>query len=260
MKKRLKQRWKKGGKIIILAFLIAFGLRLFVIESVYISTDQMEKTYSKGDLVFILKSAYGIQIPFTSITLMEKPVRRNDLVLFRIPQAGRDAKILSRCIGLSGDTVAIVNGRLTINGFQATTPPTLLPIYNDGKGLSKLEAYLLSENQNAKDVEQINEANPYKVIVPKAGMVVVIDSTAIQLYKAIFADENINKAVVIKDNALYINNQKQSHYLFKGNYYWVLSDNREKGIDSRSLGFIPERNIDGKALKVWFNCNFFSHE
>ena len=260
MKTRSKQRWKRGGKIIILAFLIAFCLRLLVIESVYISTDQMEKTYSKGDLVFISKLAYGIRVPFTSTTLLEKPVRRNDLVLFRVPQTKRDAKILSRCVGLSGDTVAIVNGRLTINGFQATTPPTLLPICNAGKGLSKLEAYLVAESQNTKEVEQINEANPYKVVVPKAGMGVVVDSIAIQLYSAIFADENSENAVVIKDNALYINNQKQQHYLFKENYYWVLSDNREKGIDSRDLGFISEKNIEGKALRVWFNCNFLSYE
>ena len=260
MKKQSTQRWKKGGKIIILAFLIAFGLRLFVIESVYISTDQMEKTYSKGDLVFISKLTYGIRVPFTSITLLPKPVKRNDLVLFRVPQTGRNAKIVSRCVGLPGDTVAIVNGRLTINGFQAITSPTLLPIYNDGKGLSKIEAYLVSEAQNAKEEAQTNELTPYKVVVPKAGVEIVVDSTTIQLYNAIFVDENSNNAVVIKDNALYIDNQKQSCYQFKENYYWMLSDNREKGIDSRALGFIAEKNIDGKALKVWFNCNFLNYE
>jgi len=144
--------------------------------------------------------------------------------------------------------------------FQATTPPTLLPICNAGKGLSKLEAYLVAESQNTKEVEQINEANPYKVVVPKAGMEVVVDLTAIQLYGSIFTDENSDKAVIIKDNALYIGNQKQLRYLFKENYYWVLSDNREKGVDSRGLGFISEKNIDGKALKAWFNCNFLSYE
>ena len=221
----------------------------------------MEKTYSKGDLVLISKSVYGTRIPFTSISLFSKPVKRNDVILAQVSRAGYSAKVLSRCVGISGDTVASLNGQLTINGKPAVTPPTLLPLYNDGKGLSKLEAYLSSENQKTTE-EIISEgAISYSIIIPKAGLTVAIDSTlTIPLYEVVFADENGEKSVFIKDNKLYIDNQEQTHYQFKEDYYWVLSDNREMGVDSRNFGFVSQKDIDGKAIKAWLNCNFFSHD
>ena len=219
----------------------------------------MEKTYSKGDLVFILKSAYGVRIPVTAISFFTKPVTRNDVILARLSRSGCSAKVLSRCVGLPGDTVAFLNGQLTINGTIAATPPTLLPIYDNGKGLSKIEAYIAGEEQTK--TETTEEAASYQIIVPKAGTTIALDSTTTKpFYEAIFVEENSDKSVFIKDQSLYINNQKQTHYLFKENYYWILSDNREKGIDSRHFGFIPEKNIDGKALKSWLNCKFFNHE
>ena len=259
-KKRLKYNWKRGGKIIILAFLIGFILRLFVIESVYISTSQMEKTYSAGDLVFVLKSAYGIQFPFSSVSFFSKPVTRNDIVLTRIPHAGYSAKVLSRCVGLPGDTISFLNGQLTINNSPLATPPTLLPIYDNGKGLSKLEAYLAVEGQ-AITIVRSEKTVSYQIVVPKAGTTIVLDSiTTMPFYESVFAKENEGKVVFIKDQILYIEGQKQTHYLFKENYYWVLADNRENGIDSRHFGFVQEKNIEGKALKAWLNCNFVRYE
>ena len=174
-KKRIKYNWKRGGKIIILAFLIGSILRLFVIESVYISTSHMEKTYSKGDLVFVLKPAYGIRLPFSPISFLAKPVMRNDVILARLSHSGYSAKLLSRCVGLPGDTLTFLNEQLIINGTTATTPPTLLPIYNNGKGLSKIETYLAEEEQRIAESRPSEGAIPYRIIIPKAGMTVSLD-------------------------------------------------------------------------------------
>ena len=221
----------------------------------------MEKTYSKGDLVLISKSAYGTRIPFTSISVLSKPVKRNDVILARVSRAGYSAKVLSRCVGMPGDTVISLDEQLIINSKPAVTPPTLLPTYNKGKGLSKLEAYLLTENQGATENSLPEGAISYNIIVPKSGLTVAIDSTlTIPLYEVVFADENGEKSVFIKDNKLYIDNQEQTHYQFKEDYYWVLSDNREMGVDSRNFGFVSQKDIDGKAIRAWLNCNFFSHD
>ncbi len=91
----------------------------------YVPSGSMEPTLQIGDAFLGSKFAYGysrysmpIAIgPHSQRRLLGKLPNRGDVVVFRHP---RDAKetLVKRVIGLPGDTVQMVHGRLVINGHM----------------------------------------------------------------------------------------------------------------------------------------------
>lgn len=80
-----------------------------------VPSGSMQPTLMPGDRVAVNMMAYGVRVPFTDIELVDlgEPAP-GDVVVFKSPTDG--TRLIKRVVAVGGDTVAVVDGRLWIDG------------------------------------------------------------------------------------------------------------------------------------------------
>lgn len=122
IKIKKKSTFREYAEAIIIALVLAFLIRTFVVQAFKIPSGSMEPTLEIGDHILVNKFIYGIKIPFTSLRLfpLEKP-KRGDVVVFIYPlDPSKD--FIKRVVAVEGDTVQIINKKLIINGAEVPDP------------------------------------------------------------------------------------------------------------------------------------------
>ncbi|MBK5721088.1 signal peptidase I [Dysgonomonas sp. Marseille-P4677] len=164
------------GKVILITLLIVLFIRGFIISSFSVSSSQMETTLHNGDKILINKTAYGIRLPITPLSvpftfdnfwglpsyssviqipyyrLFENNVEQNDIVLFNTPwetekPLDKRSLLLSRCVALPGDTIEVRNDTFLINGNVYEATPNRIQEYWIKNG-DKAEVESVSNEQN----------------------------------------------------------------------------------------------------------------
>src|ERR1039457_375765 len=125
--KNAKTRAQEGGigetiKVIVQALLIALVVRTFLFQPFNIPSGSLIPTLLIGDYLFVSKYSYGYSkysFPFSPDIfegrIFASPPKRGDVAVFKLPRDG-ETDYIKRVIGLPGDTVQMVQGRLVING------------------------------------------------------------------------------------------------------------------------------------------------
>ena len=104
------------------SLLIALGLfvfvRAFFVEAFKIPTGSMERTLLVGDFLLVNKLVYGAEVPFTGRRLPAVSAPgRGDVMVFRWPE-DLSKDFVKRVVGVPGDTLAMQDGVLLLNGRQ----------------------------------------------------------------------------------------------------------------------------------------------
>jgi len=103
-------------KALVLAVVLALGIRSFLFEPFKIPSGSMIPTLLVGDYIVVNKLSYGVRLPITGTLLIELGApQRGDVVVFRYPD-DPSIDFIKRVVGVPGDTVRIREGRLFVNG------------------------------------------------------------------------------------------------------------------------------------------------
>jgi signal peptidase I len=226
-------------KILLWLVLAAWLLRSLIVAPFSIPSGSMLPTMAIGDYLFVSKWPYGyssasfpFHVPSFDGRILGSTPKRGDIVVFVGP-AGED--VVKRVIGLPGDLVAVVDGRVSLNGKPVAT--------------ERLEDFVMTVSSNspcrivtsAGAIENASKGNDqgcrytaYRETLPDGPSYVVIDQTS-QSIADNFAP------VVVPEGRLFL-----------------IGDNRDDSLDSRypveanGMGFIPIDEVVGRAeLAFW---------
>lgn len=181
---KVKSQLREWVESILIALAIAIVIQTFIIQAFKIPSGSMIPTFKVGDRIFVYKFLYSARVPFVNFRLPILDIRepkRGDIIVFSSPEDPRK-DFVKRLIAVGGETVAIRDGKIFIDGTEALMPPIGSVYY-----------------YNAGDFGKEGSA----VTVPPGS-------------------------------------------------YFALGDNSANSRDSRYWGFVPRKNLIGKAVFIYW--------
>jgi signal peptidase I len=203
---------------------LVFVLRSFLYEPFKIPSTSMVPTLLVGDLILVNKFTYGVRLPIINKKIIDvNDPQRGDVMVFKYPK-DMSQDYIKRVVGIPGDKISYENKRLTINGKQVEYTPMDLYLDDDAPVYHK------------QYTEKLNGVAHR-----------ILNDDGVQSYKM----EQVDPYFPQHEACTY-SVEKFTCTVPEGNYF-MMGDNRDNSADSRYWGFVPNKNIVGKAFFVWMN-------
>ena len=218
--KKTKNSFYELIKTLFFAGLIAIAFRSILFEPFNIPSGSMIPSLRIGDYLFVSKYSYGYSkysFPFGIMPIngriFETKPSRGDIIVFRKP-GQENIDYIKRLIGLPGDEIQVLQGRLFING--------------------KIVARKKIEKSSWQMSDQLGKTINFTEYFEK------------------FEKTKVHKIIESSDNDFFDNTVKfkvpNEHFFFMGDNRDNSRDSR-----TAEVGFVPKINLIGKAEIIFFS-------
>lgn len=218
-------------------FWITVCVLVVILHPFRIPSGSMKPALLIGDYLVVNEFAYGMTVCPEAlcdggVKVLRHPPKRGDVVVFKHPVRD-DVNVIKRVIGLPGDTVQMVGGRLFLNGRPADS------------------------EQSGAFVETFERQGPFGIFPSCENRPTPIGGDCVKT-RSIESLPGGPSYPVLSSNQ---NGRVDNTPLFTvpDDHIFVMGDNRDNSRDSRyatsrrGVGFVPMENLIGKAKMIIFS-------
>lgn len=214
--------------------LVILCIRTYMFEPFVIPSESMYPQLTQGDFIVVSKTSYGVKFPFTNVNITElKSPERGDVAVFQYP-LDVNTYFVKRVIGVPNDTIVWKDNDMYINGVLVERTKTVTSGLKDNWSVRyewetlNNKKHLIRKLTN-DDASLFNVA--YDFVKIRSDYLMRLEGKDPEQYK------NYLKIKIPPD------------------YYFMMGDNREQSMDSRSWGLVHKNYFVGKVGYIVIHVN-----
>jgi signal peptidase I len=224
-----------------IAVLIALALRAFVIEAFQIPSGSMIPSLRVGDHIFVNKLSYGIRFPYLPLKIFGTRIpplswnwtlpERGDVIVFIKPHE-EEEDYIKRVVGLPGDVIEVTEHHVLVNNKPCPIDNGKLFKYRD---LDEHGQPTGSEAVTKRYQEKLGDKN-HEILRRSCKRDVVCGfGQGCDISAGVCRQSSYGPFTVPED------------------HLFVMGDNRDNSLDSRSWGTVPMELVKGRAVFIWWS-------